>query len=288
MRARSPLLARTMAVVVAVSLMAACGDDGNDAGSGVTEPLATQAPPTIMASESTSSESMSSDGETTEPEPTEPETTEPEPTEPETTEAETTEPEPTEPETTEAESMTSAPTTSAPTTSAVSPGGPQSFSAILAEPASAAGGFTYDAAAAPVGATVEVTVTPVSGGAVFDLVVSGLQPSRGYAVHAHVNPCGATGDAAGPHYQDEVDPAATPEAPSVDPAYATPQNEVWLDLTTDASGAGTSTATVPFTFADNAPASIVLHSEMFTRTAAGEAGMAGDRLACIDAPIAIG
>ena len=71
-------------------------------------------------------------------------------------------------------------------------------------------------------------------------------PSRGYAAHAHVNPCGPTGDAAGPHFQNRPDPAAAPGKPSTDPAYANPQNEIWLDLRTDGDGDGESRAEVPF------------------------------------------
>ena len=70
------------------------------------------------------------------------------------------------------------------------------------------------------------------------LDVDGLLPNRGYAAHAHVNACGPTGDVAGPHFQNQVDPAAAPGKPSTDPAYANPQNEIWLDLRTDGDGAG--------------------------------------------------
>lgn len=161
----------------------------------------------------------------------------------------------------------------------------QAFAASLAEPGSSEGGVTYDPDAAPIDAELAVTVTQEGSSATFLLEVTGMQPDRGYAVHAHVNPCGDTGDAAGPHFQNEVDPAATPDAPSVDPAYANPQNEVWLDIMTDADGAGTSEATAPFAFNDEAPASIVVHAEMMTATARGEAGSAGDRLACLDMPL---
>ena len=94
----------------------------------------------------------------------------------------------------------------------------QAFAASLAEPGSSEGGVTYDPDAAPDGAELAVTVTQDKSSATFLLEVTGMQPDRGYAVHAHVNPCGDTGDAAGPHFQNEVDPAATPDAPSVDPA----------------------------------------------------------------------
>ena len=50
---------------------------------------------------------------------------------------------------------------------------------------------------------------------------------------------------------------------------------------TDAAEAGTSRTTVPFTFTDRAPGSIVVHEAMTTETAPGQAGTAGFRLACL-------
>jgi len=175
--------------------------------------------------------------------------------------------------------------TSAPSTTGGGGGGAeQSFDGTLAPPESADGAFTYDPAA-PEGAELSVTVSPADDDTTFELTVSGLEPDRGYAVHAHTKPCGPTGDAAGPHFQDELDPAATSSKPSSDPAYANPENEVWLDLETDGEGAGSAEATVPFTFSDEAPASTVVHAEMETATEAGMAGMAGDRIACLDTPV---
>jgi Cu-Zn family superoxide dismutase len=164
-------------------------------------------------------------------------------------------------------------------------GDEQSFAGTLAEASGGGDAVTYDPEAAPVGAEVGLVVEGGDTDTTFVLSVSGLQPDRGYAVHAHVNPCGPTGDVAGPHFQHEPDPAATPEAPSKDPAYANPENEVWLDLTTDADGAGEATATVPFTLADGAPQSIVIHAGEMTMTEPGEAGTAGDRIACLTTPL---
>ena len=160
----------------------------------------------------------------------------------------------------------------------------QTFAGVLAPAAEAAGAFTYGPAA-PSGAELSATVTPGDSETAFELEVTGLEPDRGYAVHAHVDPCGPTGEDAGPHFQNEEDPAATPAAPSSDPEYANAENEVWLDLETDADGAGTSESTVPWAVADRAPMSIVIHENMATMTAEGMAGMAGDRVACLDAPI---
>lgn len=135
--------------------------------------------------------------------------------------------------------------------------------------------------AGPEGASVRVEFAPTGTSTNATLTVQGLVPNRGYAVHAHTRPCGATGDAAGPHFQNAVDPAATPQQPSVDPDYANPQNEIWLDTRTDATGAGTSSATVPFTFTDRRPMSVIIHEAMTTATAPGQAGTAGGRLACV-------
>jgi len=146
----------------------------------------------------------------------------------------------------------------------------------LAAPGQADGAYTYDEALAPIGAEMTVNSTPAEGGTMVELTVSGFEPNREYGAHTHVNPCGETGDAAGAHFQNEQDPVK----PSVDPAFANPANEIWLDLTTDAEGAGSATAEVRFAFAERAPGSVVVH-EMGTKTGPGEAGTAGGRLACL-------
>lgn len=162
-------------------------------------------------------------------------------------------------------------------------GGGQTFEGTLAQPGGQGGAFTYNPQLAPAGAQVKATVDGSEQSTVVTFTVTGLQPNRGYAAHAHVNACGPTGDAAGPHFQNQQDPAAGPGNPSSDPAYANPQNEIWLDLQTDAQGAGSSTATVPFGITgERAPKSIVLHEESNTNTGAGQAGTAGGRAACLN------
>ena len=111
------------------------------------------------------------------------------------------------------------------------------------------------------------------------LQVHGLQPDRAYGAHVHVRPCGASGTDAGGHYQNTPDP----RSPSVDPRYANPANEVWLDLTTDAHGDATATSTVTWRFRPAGAGSVVLHAE-HTHTAPGQAGVAGARLACLTVP----
>lgn len=144
--------------------------------------------------------------------------------------------------------------------------------------------ITYDPNSAPVGARLALSLVPSDGTTTARFTVSGLQPNRGYAVHLHARPCGPTGDAAGPHFQHHVDPAATPDQPSHDPQYANPDNEVWLDIHTDANGSATYETEVPFGFTDRTPASLVVHEQPQTSTGPGEAGKAGDRIACLTLP----
>ncbi|MGH3785264.1 MAG: superoxide dismutase family protein [Pseudonocardiaceae bacterium] len=152
----------------------------------------------------------------------------------------------------------------------------------LTAPGPDAKAVTYNPELAPIGAAITVIVTPFTDRTGAYLTASGLVPNRSYGAHLHANACGATPDAAGPHFQHRVDPAATPQAPSTNPEYANPQNEFWLDLRTDATGAGTSRTTVPFVVtSDRVPRSLVLHEEEQTATGPGQAGDAGGRLACV-------
>jgi superoxide dismutase, Cu-Zn family len=139
---------------------------------------------------------------------------------------------------------------------------------------------TYDQTLVPVGSTAVVDATEGDGRTTVTMAVTGLEPNRRYGAHAHAKPCGATGADAGPHFQFTPDPVQ----PSVDPAYANPQNEIWLDLRTDGDGSGEATATVPFLFTDRAPKSIVIHEAQSTATEPGKAGSAGARVACLTVP----
>jgi Cu-Zn family superoxide dismutase len=140
---------------------------------------------------------------------------------------------------------------------------------------------TYNPALAPLGAHVEAALTPSGESTNVELTVSGFPPNRGYAAYADVNSCGGFPNAEGPHYQNRIDPAATAQAPSTNPAYANPSNEILLDLRTDAAGSGTARTTVPFVFTDRGPGSIVVYDAMQTATAPGQAGNAGARIACL-------
>lgn len=144
---------------------------------------------------------------------------------------------------------------------------------------SGAEAVTYDPSLVPVGATAVVVSVPVSVGTVVALQVRGLEPNREYGAHVHVGSCGPDPMTAGPHFQNVPDPVT----PSTDPAYANPENEVWLDLTTNALGIGKAASTVSWRFDGRPAASLVLH-EHHTHTAPGEAGTAGSRLACASVP----
>jgi len=141
--------------------------------------------------------------------------------------------------------------------------------------------ITYHPTVVPPGATARVTITKTTTDTTVRLAVTGLVPRRAYGAHLHTRPCTATPDDAGPHYQHDPDPKAAASPPSVDPAYANPRNEVWLDFTADGEGAASVTATEGWTFDEiEPPRSLILHAE-HTRTAAGKAGMAGARVACL-------
>jgi Cu-Zn family superoxide dismutase len=132
--------------------------------------------------------------------------------------------------------------------------------------------------AIPSGATARVqAVYDGSGKTQVTLHVWGLQPNTEYGAHAHVNACGTTGAAAGPHFQNIPDPVV----PSVNPAYANPRNEIWLDFTTDESGNGVAHTSVPWQFtADRRAHSVIIHAEP-THTGPTDSGQAGARLACL-------
>lgn len=160
-----------------------------------------------------------------------------------------------------------------------------------------AAAVTYDEDAVPAGATVELAVSSEGAGegaddqeegddggdgddadgTEFSLRVVGLMPDRDYGAHMHTEACGEKPDDSGPHYQDQKDP----EQPSTDPQYANDDNEVWLDFTTDSDGNADSDTDVDWAPRSGEMKSLVIHDE-HTKTGEGEAGSAGDRLACVN------
>jgi len=136
---------------------------------------------------------------------------------------------------------------------------------------------TYDPKLAPVGAQLATVALSGSKATSVMLSVQGLLPGRGYGAHVHTKACGPNPADAGPHLQHVPDPVQ----PSVDPKYANPRNEVWLDFTTDPAGNALVFAKVPWGFGDRKAGSVVVH-ETHTHTDPGHAGTAGARLACLN------
>lgn len=154
-------------------------------------------------------------------------------------------------------------------------------------PATATSAFTYDATQVPVGAKVVVrSVKVATRKTVISLRVRGLLPGETYGAHVHYLACGATGAAAGAHYQNLADPAVagSETVGSTDPAYANPDNEVWLDLVTNANGYGQTHAVVDWRFrpTPGTTRSVILHIDPTSTGGTVPAGTAGARLACLD------
>jgi Cu-Zn family superoxide dismutase len=138
---------------------------------------------------------------------------------------------------------------------------------------------TYDEGLVAAGGLVAVAAVTVRGGTLVLLAVAGLMPRHEYGAHIHRSPCGETPAASGAHYQNVPDPVQ----PSVDPRYANPANEVWLDVTTNARGAGTATARVRWTARPGQANSVVLHAHGTSHDPGG-AGTAGARVGCLTIP----
>ena len=140
------------------------------------------------------------------------------------------------------------------------------------------GPLTAYSASVPAGAGARVQVVATgSGGSVVTLHVRGLAPNTGYGAHAHVRACGATGAVAGPHYQDQPAPAGH----TADVAFANPDNEIWLDLTTNSHGNGVAQTVVSWQFRPDGANSVVVHAQHTATGPDGSAGTAGSRLACL-------
>ena len=147
-------------------------------------------------------------------------------------------------------------------------------------PGEDAGAVTYDETAVPEGATADVQVRVEDESTFVQFTGTDLEADRDFGAHVHTQPCGDDPDDSGPHYQHEVDPEAEEDDPSTDPDYANPENEVWLDFTTDDSGKAAVDSSVDWEFREGEARSLVLHEE-HTATHEGHAGTAGDRLACV-------
>ncbi|MDQ4011549.1 MAG: superoxide dismutase [Actinomycetota bacterium] len=173
---------------------------------------------------------------------------------------------------------------------AAAPAAPQNRSTLsgvdtFTAPKPGAEAVTYNPALVPEGASILASIMPAGQGynqTRANLSVARLLPNRAYVLRAHTQACGATVEEAGPPYQDRIDPAATPQASSTNPEYANPRNEIWLDVRTNSDGSASSGASVPFTFTDRAPASIVVYDAQTTATAPGQVGQLGAPIACLN------
>lgn len=130
----------------------------------------------------------------------------------------------------------------------------------------------------PEGAWARVrAVETGSGKTVVTLQVRGLRANEEYGAHAHYRPCGAAGSAAGAHYQNVEERPGNEVTPSTNPVFANPDNEVWLDFTTDEEGNGSAQTVVGWQFRPAAAGrSVVIHA-LHT----GPTGGAGARLGCL-------
>ncbi|MEP6760648.1 MAG: superoxide dismutase [Sporichthyaceae bacterium] len=137
-----------------------------------------------------------------------------------------------------------------------------------------------------------------SGKTVVTLQVRGFTADATYGAHVHYKECGAATAplAPGAHYQNVVDPAVLLAAAippvrdfetiaSVDPAFANPDNEAWLDLITDNEGNGSAQTVVDWQFRGDAPVtrSVIIHRDHTSPGGTPPAGNAGPRLGCLSA-----
>ncbi|MEO6713130.1 MAG: hypothetical protein ABIM89_06845 [Mycobacteriales bacterium] len=102
-----------------------------------------------------------------------------------------------------------------------------------------------------------------AGKTIVTLHVSGLAPNREYGSHVHVLAC--DNNKAGPHYRNVV---ANP---------ASPENEIWLDFTTNAAGNGSAQAVVDWTIRPDGANAVIIHDRH-----SDHLGVAGPKLACIN------
>lgn len=158
-------------------------------------------------------------------------------------------------------------------------------------PASATTAFTYDVSQVPVGAQIVMRATKIGHHkTMIRLRVRGLLPGETYGAHVHYLACGATGAAAGAHYQNVPDPAVggSETISSTDPTYANPGNEVWLDFVTNATGTARAHAVLYWRFRPTAAGvtrSVILHIDPTSTGGSVPPGNAGARLGCLNARV---
>ncbi len=121
---------------------------------------------------------------------------------------------------------------------------------------------TYDPDSVPVTGKIRAVVLREGEAS---MAISGLGPHRFFGAHLNTTECPPSGMDVGPRLQHTV---------NADPDFANPENEVWLDFTTDGNGLATSTSVHAWPFdPDRPPRSIVIDD-----------GNTATRLACVNVP----
>ncbi len=141
----------------------------------------------------------------------------------------------------------------------------------------AAGPLTVYAGPAGGRASVDVAYD-AAGSTRIGLGVSGLERETRYAVRVHHGPCPPPGAAPGPVYQRV--PPPEPELAD-DPAFRNPRNEVWLDVSTGADGAGRAHARQDWQFPPQTrPESVIIHRVLLQTVPTDP--VVGRPLACLE------
>jgi Cu-Zn family superoxide dismutase len=121
---------------------------------------------------------------------------------------------------------------------------------------------TYDPVAVPETGKIRVVVLREGEAS---LAVTGLAPDRFFGAHLNTGECGPSAVDVGPHYQHIVSP---------DPLFANPENEVWLDFTTDNQGLASSSSVHAWPFDPARPPRSIIIDD----------GKPAARLACVNVP----
>ncbi|CAM5372381.1 hypothetical protein GCM10010329_15360 [Streptomyces spiroverticillatus] len=126
------------------------------------------------------------------------------------------------------------------------------------------GAVSYDAQLVPAGGWIHVQQKVSGKETTVTVKVKGLKPNHAFGMHVHEKACGVDPKAAGMHYQHVKDPK-----------LVNPDNEVWLDFTTDKDGNAEMSAHHTWGLPKGAANSVILHREQ---------GGAGERVGCFTVP----
>ncbi|MFJ2741219.1 superoxide dismutase family protein [Streptomyces sp. NPDC087440] len=126
------------------------------------------------------------------------------------------------------------------------------------------GAVSYDAPLVPAGGWIQIQQKVDGKGTTVTVKVKGLKPNYAFGMHVHEKACGVDPKAAGMHYQHVKDPK-----------LVNPDNEVWLDFTTDKSGSAEMSSHHTWGLPKGAANSVILHREQ---------GGAGERVGCFTVP----